>query len=424
MNSLLLPGSMIALAFSFFFSGMETAFRHVHIDRVPVGKYPRLPYNIIAYFMKRPTWFVGTTRVGNTLALAGFSFGMALWMAPAFGAQFGPQYMTLQVLLQTVITTALLTFTSDILSHRIFRLSPERILFALAPLFGLCFILLFWLMYPLVSLSRWITIRVLHLPYNDQRPVFGFTDLNQYLKKIYNVKPDAEVLHVDKKIFYNALEFKTVKVRECMIPRTEITATEINESIDTLREAFVESGHSKVIIYNQVIDDVVGYCHSSSLFKKPQHIRDILTPIIIVAETSLANELMIRFINERKSLAVVVDEFGGTSGIVSMEDVIEEIFGDIEDEHDEDTLVEQKQDDHTYLVSARLEIDYLNETYGWKLPEGEYETLGGLILALAEDFPKAGQTFSMPPYTFTIQSTLDNRIGTVKVALEKEEETA
>jgi len=421
MNSLLLPGSLVALAFSFFFSGMETAFRHVHIDRVPRGKYSRLSRDLIAWFIKRPTWFVGTTRVGNTMALAGFSFCLALWMAPMFGAQFGPQYMTLQVLLQTLITTALLIFTSDMLSHRIFRLSPERILFALAPLFGVCFVLLSWLSIPLVALSRWITTRVFRLPYDDHRPVFGFTDLHEYLQNIYNVKPDAAV-HVDKKIFYNALEFKTVKVRECMIPRTEITATELNESIETLREAFVESGHSKVIIYNQVIDDVVGYCHSSSLFKKPKHIRDILTPIIIVAETSLANELMIRFINERKSLAVVVDEFGGTSGIVSMEDVIEEIFGDIEDEHDEDTLVEQRLDQYNYLLSARLEIDYLNDTYGWQLPEGEYETLGGLILALAEDFPKAGQVFSVPPYTFTIQSTLDTLIGTVKLTIEKPEE--
>ncbi|MBL0742283.1 hemolysin family protein [Chryseolinea lacunae] len=422
MNSLLLPGSIVALSFSFFFTGMETAYRHVHAAPSAGGKYPDIAHKIVSFFTQRPMWFVGTTRVGNTLALASFSFCLALWMAPFFGAQFGPQYMALQVVLQTIITTALLAFTADILSHRIFRLSPERILYALAPLFGICFLLLSWLTFPLVALSRWVTTRVLRLPFDDLNPVFGSTDLHQYVKNIYHVNPEAEAIRVDRKIFYNALEFKSVKIRECMIPRTEITATEINESIETLREAFVESGHSKVIIYNQRIDDVVGYCHSSSLFKKPKNIRDILTPIIIVAETSLANELMIRFINERKSLAVVVDEFGGTSGIVSMEDVIEEIFGDIEDEHDEDTLVEQQLDDHTFLVSARLEIDYLNETYGWKLPVGEYETLGGFILALTEDFPQSGQTIAHPPYTFTIQSTLNNRIGTVKVALEKDDE--
>src|SRR5690606_4875583 len=155
----------------------------------------------------------------------------------------------------------------------------------------------------------------------------------------------------------------------------------------------------------------------SALFRKPQDIREILTSIIVVPETTLANELMIKFINEHKSLAVVLDEFGGTSGIVSMEDVIEEILGDIEDEHDEDNLIEQKLDENTYLLSARLEIDYLNEAYGWSLPEGDYETLGGLILTLTEDIPEPGETVQLPPFTFTIQSTLENRIDVVRLTL-------
>jgi CBS domain containing-hemolysin-like protein len=180
-----------------------------------------------------------------------------------------------------------------------------------------------------------------------------------------------------------------------------------------------------VIIYKKTIDEVLGYCHSSSLFKKPGLIQDILTPIIIVPETMLANELMLRFINERKSLAVVVDEFGGTSGIVSMEDVIEEIFGEIEDEYDEEDLllVEQKLYDNAFLISARLEVDYLNETYGWGLPTGEYETLGGLILAYAEDFPKQGQVIHVPPFTFIIQTTGQNRIKTVLVEIENNRKT-
>ncbi len=256
--------------------------------------------------------------------------------------------------------------------------------------------------------------------YDEEKPFFASTDLNQYLKSLNKASPETDDIALDKKIFHNALEFKTVKIRDCMIPRTEITAIEINESLDELRKAFIESGHSKVIIYKQSIDEIIGYCHSSSLFKKPLHIGSILTPIIIVAETTLANELMIRFINERKSLAVVVDEFGGTSGIVSMEDVIEEIFGDIEDEHDEADLllIEQKIDDHTYLLSARLEIDYINETFKWDLPTGEYETLGGLILSCTEDFPKQAQTILLPPFTFIIQATRDNRIDTVMVKVE------
>jgi CBS domain containing-hemolysin-like protein len=205
-----------------------------------------------------------------------------------------------------------------------------------------------------------------------------------------------------------------------MIPRTEIVAVSLEDGITRLKAAFVESGHSKILIYRETIDDVIGYCHSSALFKKPVTIEEILTPINIVPETMMANELMVQFIKNHKSLAVVVDEFGGTSGLVSMEDVIEEIFGEIEDEHDEDDLVEQKLDEHTYLLSARHEIDYLNEAYAWHLPHGDYETLGGLILSFTEDFPDQGDSISIPPFRFIIQSTDDNRIDTVKVVLENQ----
>jgi len=262
-------------------------------------------------------------------------------------------------------------------------------------------------------------VHVLRLEYSEEKPAFGLTDMNHYLKNMQNVKHENEEIELDKKIFHNALEFKTVKVRECMIPRTEIVAIASDDGLEKLREAFIESGHSKIIIYKETIDDVIGYCHSSALFTKPKSISEILTPINIVPEAMMVNELMIQFIKDRKSLAVVVDEFGGTSGIVSIEDIIEEIFGEIEDEHDEDDLVEQQIDDHTFLLSARHEIDYLNDAYDWNLPEGDYETLGGMILAFTEDFPEEGEAISIPPYTFIIQSTEDNRIDIVKLLVEK-----
>lgn len=271
-------------------------------------------------------------------------------------------------------------------------------------------------------ISRTVMMLVFRVNFNTTHPLFGITNLNQYFKNIYNIKPENANLQLDEKILQNALEFKTVKIRECMIPRNEITAIDIHAGLEKLQQSFVESGHSKIIIYKNTIDDIIGYCHSSSLFTMPATIEAILTPVITVHETSLASELMRRFLNEKKSLAVVMDEFGGTSGIVSREDVIEEIFGEIEDEYDEDDLVEQKIDDYNYLLSARLEIDYLNEKYHWELPIGEYETLGGLILAFTEDLPVKGEKIVIPPYAFTIQATHDNRIDTVKVTLEQAED--
>jgi CBS domain containing-hemolysin-like protein len=289
---------------------------------------------------------------------------------------------------------------------------------AMAVPFAVIFVVLFPIVFSVISLARLIINKVFGLEYSKEKPVFGLTDVNNYLKTMHRVKPGDENLELDKKIFQNALEFKSVRIRDCMIPRTEIVAVGLDAGLQKLKEAFLESGHSKIIVYKDSIDDVVGYCHSSALFKRPTRIEEILTPIITIPETTLAKELMVRFINERKSLAAVVDEFGGTSGIVSMEDVIEEIFGEIEDEHDEDTEIELRLDNRTWLLSARLEIDYLNETYGWNLPTGDYDTLSGLILSYTEDLPKTGETVLIPPFTFVVQATEENRINTVRVIVD------
>jgi CBS domain containing-hemolysin-like protein len=224
-------------------------------------------------------------------------------------------------------------------------------------------------------------------------------------------------VEVDSKIFDNAIEFKTVRIRECMIPRTDIVAVEVSDSIEELKKVFQESGHSKVVIYRESIDEVIGYCHQLELFKKPKTIEDILTPIIIAPESALANELLIQFIQERKSLALVVDEFGGTSGIVSMEDIIEEIFGEIEDEYDNEALTEQLIGELEFLLSARLEIDYLKEKYGWELPDGDYETLSGFILSQTENLPNIGETITYGRFTFTIVSKQSHRIETVRLKI-------
>ncbi|MCX8491136.1 MAG: hemolysin family protein [Cyclobacteriaceae bacterium] len=413
----------ITLAFSFFFSGIEIAFLSANKLQIELqGKQGVLWGRIMSAFLKRQSWFIGTTLIGNTLALVLFGIYMAQQIEPWLASNL-PQSINDEVFIlvfQTLISTLLILFTAEFLPKSLFLINPNLMLATLAVPFRIIYIILAPLTFSIVYLSKIFIIYVLRIEYSEEKPVFALTDLNNYLKSMLKVRHEDEDVGLDKKIFHNALEFKTVRIRDCMIPRTEVTAVDVKEDIDKLTDAFIQSGHSKILVYKESIDNVIGYCHSSALFKKPQHIEDILTPINIVQETMMANQLMVQLIKEQKSLALVVDEFGGTSGIVSMEDVIEEIFGEIEDEHDDDDLVEEKIDKNTYLFSARLEVDYLNDHYKWELPKGDYETLAGLILSYTEDFPAEGETVVIPPYSFTIQKTENKLINTVKLTVDLE----
>jgi putative hemolysin len=316
---------------------------------------------------------------------------------------------------QTLFSTVIVLITAEYIPKSIFYLNPNNLLNILSLPFSLIYYLMYPIVWLVVSLSRFFITKILRLDYSEDKPVFSITDLNSFVQNNLHSADKESQLELDIKIFDNAIEFKTIRVRECMVPRTDIVAVDIEDSIDKLKMVFAESGHSKIIIYRETIDDVIGYCHQLELFKKPKKISDILTPIVIVPESALANELLVQFIKERKSLALVVDEFGGTSGIVSMEDIIEEIFGEIEDEYDNDDLIEQQVSDNEYLMSARHEIDYLNEKYGWELPYGEFETLSGLILSLTEDIPQKGESTTYGRFTFTVVAKLDHRIETLKI---------
>lgn len=416
--SLLVP-IILSLIFSAIFSGIEIAF--VSADKLLIelkSQQGHIVGRILNKFTQKPSQFISTTLVGNTIALVIYGIYMARLVEPFIGEYIAND--VLLMLVQTIIATIIVLITAEFLPKSIFLINPNDLL----KVFAIPMRIIVWLMAPvtyiIVMLSKGIIINVMRLEYSEDKPVYNLTDLNNYIKNTLHVESDAKV-EVDTKIFHNALEFKTVRVRECMIPRTEIVAVDTEDSMEDLQEAFVMSGHSKILVYRDSIDDVIGYCHSLELFKKPKKIEDILSPIIIVPETMLANELMIQFITTHKSLALVVDEFGGTSGIVSMEDIIEEIFGEIQDEHDVEDWIEQQVNENTWLLSARHEIDYLNDQHNWDLPLGDYETIGGLILSITEDLPKIGETVEMPPYTFTIQSMQDIRIETVKLSVKEGE---
>lgn len=411
---------LFSLMLSFFFSGIEIAFLSANKLQIELqGKQGAWSGKIMSRFIKKPSSFIATTLIGNTLALVLFGI-LTMQLLEPFIASWLPDELNNEVyvlFIQTLVSTLIILFTAEFLPKSLFLINPNFMLTALAVPFRVLFIILSPITFTIVYLSRFVIVHILRLEYSEEKPAFGLTDMNHYLKNTLKVKHEDEEIELDKKIFHNALEFKTVRIRECMIPRTEIVALELSEGIERLKEAFIESGHSKIVVYKDTIEDIIGYCHSSALFTRPQSISEILTPIIIVPEVMMANELMIQFIKERKSLAVVVDEFGSTSGMVSMEDIIEEIFGEIEDEHDEVDLIEEKLDEHSYLLSARHEVDYLNDKYHWGLPTGDYETLGGMILSYAEDLPQSGAKVVVPPYLFIIQTTDDNRIDTVKLML-------
>jgi CBS domain containing-hemolysin-like protein len=411
---------VITLIFSAFFSGIEIAYISANKLQIELQKKQGMwSGKVLSKFLARPGQFIGTTLIGNTIMLVLYGTFMAFLLDDPLRNLFPESFNNEAVILisQTVLSTLLVLVTGEFLPKSLFMLDPNRML----NFFALPFLIIYSVMYPIVwlivALSKGFITQVLRLEYNEEKPVFTITDLNSFIKDQMGQNRNSGKVEVDSKIFDNAIEFKTVRVRECMIPRTDIVAVEVMDTIDDLKQVFEESGHSKVVVYRDSIDEVIGYCHQLELFKKPKSIDDILTPIIIAPESALANELLIQFIQERKSLALVVDEFGGTSGLISMEDIIEEIFGEIDDEYDNEALTEQLIGELEFLLSARLEIDYLNEKYAWNLPEGDFETLSGFILSRTENLPNIGETITYGRFTFTIMAKQAHRIETVRLKI-------
>ncbi len=415
---------ILSLLISGLFSGIQMAYltaSRLHLELQE--KQNSLAGRIIAHFLKRPSKLTATLLIGQTLALVLFGVTLAFILHQSLEPHWPVfPFSEVSLILAEIFMAALLALIlAEFLPRSLFLINANQML----QVFAVPMLVLYYILYPVVfliiTITRFIIVKILKLEFSDQQPVFGLTDVEHYVKKqLYQPDQPEITSEVDSKIFHNALEFRTVKVKECMVPRTEIEAVEITNSISDLRQVFMETGHSKILVYNQTIDNIVGYCHQLALFKKPIDITSILTPITIVPESMLASELFVKFVADHRSMALVVDEFGGTSGIVTIEDLIEEIFGEINDEYDDETeaLLEQYlPDENSYLFSARHEIDYLNEKYSLNLPEGDYETLGGFILSAHEDIPEPDEVISIPPYVVTILSMAENRIDTVQFAL-------
>ncbi|GAB4034353.1 hemolysin family protein [Spirosoma jeollabukense] len=391
------------------------------------SKQGPLSEKLVSGFLKNPILFVGTTLTGNTLFLVLYTvFGVTV-LNPLLIALLPDNwagYESVFIALETLILTVIFLPLADYIPKSLALIHPDRFLEALAVPLWVIYKTIAPIVRMLVGIARFFIRYVLGKRNPEIRPVFGLTDLNHYLQQL-NQKSDTKEkeVEVDTQIFNNAIEFRDVRVRDCLVPRTEITAIEVDDTVEELRQAFQDSGHSKIVVYRDTIDDVIGYCHALALFKKPATVEEIITPIITVPETMPAQDLLLRFLSERKSLALVVDEFGGTAGIVSVEDMVEKIFGEIQDEYDtNEDWVEQQLDENTWLLSARHEIDDLNITYGWNIPKGDYDTLGGLILETHEDVPEVGEVIEFSPFTFTVVSMDGTRIDTVKVHLDRSRE--
>jgi len=407
-----------SVIFSAFFSGMEIAFISANKLKIELdNKQGQFSARLLSRFLQKPSKFIGTMLVGNNIALVIFGIFMAKWLEPVFeNWGFGDAGI---LLFQTISSTLIILFAGEFIPKTLFRINSNFLLNLLAiPLVALYLIL--WVpMMITVGLAELVLKHVFRVENVQEELNFGRVDLDNYVKEITAAaeKTDEKVDH-EIQIFQNALDFSKIKARDCMVPRTEICAVDVEDDMARLKELFIQNGFSKIPVYRDSIDNIIGYVNAVELFHKPENVKNLIVPVIIVPETISAKEVLELFISQNKNIAVVVDEFGGTSGMLTIEDVIEEIFGDIEDEHDRDQFIEEKIDENTYLFSARLEIDYLNDTYKLNLPESEeYETLAGLIIHNQEEIPKVNSVTELDGFRFKVTAVSNVRIETVKMQL-------
>lgn len=414
---------LCSLILSAFFSGMEIAYVSANKIHVEIEKKQNdFLAKILTRLTRKPSKFIATMLVGNNIALViyGFFMGdllMKLLTPENFSNDIVVYLLTdLNLITQTIISTLIILLTAEFLPKVFFQIYANFLLkFFAVPAY------LFYLLFSFISsFVIWVSDLVLKRFFKTQgdevQLAFTKVELGNYIsEQMDKVEHDQEV-DSEIQIFQNALEFSEVKSREVMIPRTEIVAVDITTDPRELVETFTATGLSKILVYRENIDDIIGYIHSFELFKKPPTIKSILLPVVFVPETMLVKDVLNILIKKRKSIAVVIDEYGGTSGMMTVEDIVEELFGEIEDEHDPVILIEEKLEENKYLFAARLEVDYLNENYKLDIPIGEnYETLGGYILDHTEEIPPKDGVVEIDSFTFHIKEVSNTRIELVEV---------
>ncbi len=406
-------GTLLLLGF---FAGLEIAF--ISVNRLSIelkkkqGKRSGL---IIAAFLEKPSRFIGTTLVGFNIFLVIYGLLFSDLLRMSLWNPFNIQNEYVKLVFDTLISTFIVLLLGEFIPKAIFRAKNDQLLSFFAPIAKFFYDLFYPIAYIFVRISEWILKYIFNVRVKDNDEAFSQVDLEHFFLQTKEQDDDSQDLN--KELFENALSLPSVKVRQCLVPRTEVEAVEITDTPEQVKQKFISTKLSRLIVYEDSIDNILGYIHQLDLFKKPTDIRSILLTIPAVPESMSATDLINKFSKERKSLAWVVDEFGGTAGIITMEDVLEEIFGEIHDEYDTEEFVEKLLSEKEYIFSGRLELDYLNEKYDFEFPESESETLSGYIINEHETIPKQKETIIIGDIQFDILNVSDTRIEMVKLKL-------
>ncbi len=413
---------VISIVLSAFFSGMEIAFvsankLHIELEKKRAGFISK----ILNKITQKSSKFITTMLVGNNISLVIYSYYMGQVLVTLLPENYLNEFSSL--LVQTIISTLIILVTAEFLPKAIFRIYSNEVMRIFAvPAY--LFYHLFHVFSEFITLISDFFLRVLFkLKPDKQQTEFSKQELGNYITEQLEVRNEREEMDSEIQIFQNALEFQNLKAREIMVPRTEIVALEIHDKVANLKQRLIETGHSKILIYNSSLDDVVGYVSAFELFKKPKTIKAILLPVEFVPESMMINDILNSLMKKRKSVAVVIDEYGGTSGIITVEDIVEELFGEIEDEHDSQEFTEEQLSENTFHFSARLEVDYLNESYDLNIPKEEaYETLGGFIINATENIPEQNEIVVIDNFEFEILEVSASKIEEIRLQVVDKED--